>query len=463
MQSFTTLLALLSLATTTLGAIPSASNQRFTSTKFKGDVRLQSEFDPLDETAGSGGDWTAIFDADDPRSLEQIFSELALEPGELRHVFNNTQFKGFSGSLSSHCVNIMTDAVGVKMFEPEVEIQIADVQTNAPWGLNRISQGPALVDPPTDAADIEDIAFRYNFEGEYTTLGEGVDIYVVDTGINVDHVDFGGRASWGFTIDEEEDKDGHGTHCAGTAAGATFGVAKGASLIAVRVLGAEGGSSGDIIAGLQFVIDAHDQRKTEANFKGSVISMSLGAQGRSDIIDLAVTKASEAGIHISVAAGNDAVDTCTSSPAGVAAESDVISVSATDIFDNRAGFSNFGECSTVYAPGTNITSTFIGGVSTVNVLQGTSMACPHVTGLLAYQLGLDSALATDTAAMKKLMIDLSSDLKTDVGTVKFVNNGQTAVQTPVRAETPATGGRRRNRNNKREETGAKKLFRFLRN
>lgn len=223
------------------------------------------------------------------------------------------------------------------------------------------------------------------------------------------------------------------THCAGTAGGATFGIAKGANLIAVRVLGADGGSSGDIIAGLQYVIDTHDERKNQPDFRGSVISMSLGAAGRSEVIDEAVAAVNRAGVHISVAAGNDGADTCNSSPAGVAKDSDVVAVSATDINDQRPTFSNSGECTTVYAPGVDITSAFIGSPNEINVLQGTSMACPHVTGLIASYLGLDNSLATDPGKMKALLLETSQDIEVDVGTVKFVNNGFNGAEKRKRA------------------------------
>lgn len=146
--------------------------------------------------------------------------------------------------------------------------------------------------------------------------GEGVDVYVVDTGINIQHVEFEGRASWGKTIplnDVDEDGNGHGTHCAGTIASRKYGVAKAANVIAVKVLGSNGsGTMSDVVGGVDW---AATQAKAKAaaahaefsatgktNHKGSVANMSLGG-GKSDALDRAVNKAVESGLHFAVAAG----------------------------------------------------------------------------------------------------------------------------------------------------------------
>lgn len=154
-------------------------------------------------------------------------------------------------------------------------------------------------------------------------------------------------------------------------------MAKDVNLIAVKVLSSASGSSSDIIKGLDWVITNHDQRKTQPNWAGSVASMSLGAPQQSTSIDQAVKETNSAGIHFAVAAGNDNQDACNSSPAAATTGSDVVSVGATTIQDARASFSNFGTCTTVYAPGQDITSTWIGGTSKINTISGTSMACPR--------------------------------------------------------------------------------------
>lgn len=159
--------------------------------------------------------------------------------------------------------------------------------------------------------------------------GQGVDVYVIDTGININHVEFEGRAVWGKTMpanDVDEDGNGHGTHCAGTIASAKYGVAKKAKVIAVKVLGSNGsGSMSDVVGGVVWASDqaAEQAAKARAEYaatgftahKGSVANMSLGG-GKSKALDQAVNSAVENGMHFAVAAGNDNRDACNYSPAG---------------------------------------------------------------------------------------------------------------------------------------------------
>lgn len=248
--------------------------------------------------------------------------------------------------------------------------------------------------------------------------GEGVDVYVVDTGTNVEHVDFEGRASWGKTIpqgDADEDGNGHGTHCSGTVAGKKYGVAKKAHVKAVKVLRSNGsGSMSDVVKGVEYAAEAHSEQVSIAKkgkrkgFKGSTANMSLGG-GKSSILDQAVNAAVDAGIHFAVAAGNDNADSCNYSPA--AAEK-AVTVGASTLADERAYFSNYGKCNDIFAPGLNIQSTWIGSKYAVNTISGTSMASPHVAGLLAYLLSLqpskDSAFAVADITPKKLKANLIS-------------------------------------------------------
>lgn len=194
--------------------------------------------------------------------------------------------------------------------------------------------------------------------------GEGVDVYVIDTGINTEHVEFEGRASWGKTVpknDVDEDGNGHGTHCAGTIASAKYGVAKAANVIAVKVLGSNGsGSMSDVVAGVDFASNAAkakaDAAKKEfaatgkTSHKGSVANMSLGG-GKSRALDQAVNAAVDDGLHFAVAAGNDNRDACNYSPA---AAENAVTVGASTISDERAYFSNWGKCVDVFAPGTSL-------------------------------------------------------------------------------------------------------------
>lgn len=235
--------------------------------------------------------------------------------------------------------------------------------------------------------------YEYNDEG-----GEGVDVYVIDTGINVDHDEFEGRAHWGTTVpqgDEDIDGNGHGSHCAGTIASRKYGVAKQANVYAVKVLGTNGsGTMSDVVGG---VVWAAQQAKAKAaaaakelaetgktKHKGSVANMSLGG-GKSQALDDAVNRAVDTGLHFAVAAGNDNRDACSYSPA--AAEK-AVTVGASTLGDERAYFSNYGPCVDVFAPGLNILSTYKGGKKATATLSGTSMASPHTAGLLAYFLSI---------------------------------------------------------------------------
>jgi len=279
-----------------------------------------------------------------------------------------------------------------------------ETEKNAPWGLARISHRDALSFGTYNK-------YLYSADG-----GEGVDVYVIDTGTNVKHVDFEGRAHWGKTIpngDQDEDGNGHGTHCSGTVAGKKYGVAKKANVYAVKVLRSNGsGTMSDVVKGVEWAAQAHTEAVLAAKsgkkkgFKGSTANMSLGG-GKSVTLDLAVNAAVDAGIHFAVAAGNDNADSCNYSPA---AAENAVTVGASTLADERAYFSNYGKCNDIFAPGLNILSTWIGSDHAVNTISGTSMASPHIAGLLAYFLSLqpakDSAYAVADISPKKLKANL---------------------------------------------------------
>jgi subtilisin family serine protease len=217
--------------------------------------------------------------------------------------------------------------------------------------------------------------------------GKGVTVYVIDTGVLTTHVEFqtstgGSRAHWGANFiagSPNTDENGHGTHCAGTVAGKTYGVAKDAQIVAVKVLNKQGsGTNAGVIDGVNYV---HDQARL---IKGgaAVASMSLGG-GKSVALNDAVTAAitdPESPTIFSLAAGNDNKDAAGVSPASATG---AITVAASDNTDKKASFSNWGKTVALYGPGVAITSAWIGSDTATNTISGTSMACPHVSGVIA--------------------------------------------------------------------------------
>ncbi|WP_405985858.1 S8 family peptidase [Streptomyces sp. NBC_00872] len=226
------------------------------------------------------------------------------------------------------------------------------------WGLDRIDQRKLPLDN----------------DFTVTGTGSGVTAYIVDTGVETAHSEFGGRATVGFDAIGDgrngQDCNGHGTHVAGTTGGATYGVARSASLVAVRVLNCQGkGDWAGVIAGFDWV--AANARQP------AVLNASIGGSS-STAVDSAVDAVTATGVLPVVAAGNESQDACGVSPAGATS---ALAVGATDNQDGEARFSNYGRCLTTYAPGVAIVSAKLGGGS--STLNGTSMASPHVAGVAA--------------------------------------------------------------------------------
>ncbi|OCH93509.1 hypothetical protein OBBRIDRAFT_749477 [Obba rivulosa] len=312
----------------------------------------------------------------------------------LTHVYNG-HVKGYAGKFSGATVERIRQMPEVEYVEMDQIVKTLDIepimtmqetQKGAPWGLARVSHRSRLTFSTFTK-------YEYNKNG-----GAGVDVYVIDTGINVNHVEFEGRASWGKTVpqnDVDEDGNGHGTHCAGTIASRKYGVAKSANVVAVKVLGSNGsGTMSDVVSGVVWAAESAAERMAAAKeelartgktkHKGSVANMSLGG-GKSKALDDTVNKAVDAGMHFAVAAGNDNRDACNNSPA--AAEK-AVTVGASTLGDERAYFSNHGPCVDIFAPGLNILSTYIGSNVSTTTMSGTSMASPHTAGILAYLLSL---------------------------------------------------------------------------
>jgi len=262
------------------------------------------------------------------------------------------------------------------------------------WGLDRIDQ-------------------RTGTDGTYSyiTNGAGVDIYIVDTGILATHEQFGGRVSAGFStvidVAGTSDCNGHGTHVAGTAAGATLGIAPAANLIPVRVLDCNGaGTVSGVIAGIEWAIEHHTTTP-------AVMNLSLGAS-KSDSLNAAIDRAFLDGITVVTAAGNSNIDACNVSPASNV--NSALTVGATTISDERASYSNFGACVDLFAPGSDITSAWHISNTATNTINGTSMAAPHVAGLAARYLSAAPA-AVPSQVMDAIKNDATPNVVTDAGTL----------------------------------------------
>ncbi|KAF9333693.1 serine protease [Podila minutissima] len=296
----------------------------------------------------------------------------------VKHVYDMGDFQGLAGQFHPDVLNEIRKNPDVDYIERDQRVYAYDIQKRAPWGLARISHRKALTFGTFNKYD-------HNPNG-----GDGVTVFVIDTGININHDEFQGRASWGKTIpsgDHDADDNGHGTHCAGTIGSRKYGVSKKVDVVAVKVLRSNGsGTMSDVVAGVDFAVSRHKALKSKKGrkYRGSVANMSLGG-GKSRPLDAAVANAVGAGLHFAVAAGNDNRDACNYSPAGVSV---AITVGASTRADSRAYFSNHGSCVDIFGPGLDIESTWIGSKDAKRTISGTSMASPHVAGLVAYYLSL---------------------------------------------------------------------------
>ncbi|MFC3503476.1 S8 family serine peptidase [Micromonospora krabiensis] len=303
-----------------------------------------------------------------PQEVKSTASALAGDNGgTVRQVYTHA-LRGYSAAMNRRQAERVAADPSVAYVEPVAIFSATDTQSNPPsWGLDRIDQSS----PKRDNS--------YT----YPATGHGVTAYILDTGIDIAHADFQGRARYGRdTIDNDDvaqDCDGHGTHVAGTVGGTTFGVAKGVQLVGVRVLDCYGsGSSEQIIAGIDWV--------TANAVKPAVANMSLAFGGNVQAVNDAVNRSIGTGVTYAIAAGNSAQNACDISPANVPA---AITVGATDKIDYKAWFSNYGSCVDTFAPGVSIVSAAAGTPDGSLSISGTSMASPHVAGAAAQLLELN--------------------------------------------------------------------------
>ncbi len=304
---------------------------------------------------GIEGDYIVVFRDEVTDPLGKADEKALKHAAKLKFAYDRA-LKGFAATLSPAAVAALQADPDVAYIEQDGVMSTTATQSGATWGIDRIDQRA------------RPLSGTYT----YASTGSGVTAYIIDTGIQTSHSQFGGRAAVAYDAlgGSGQDCNGHGTHVAGTVGSATYGVAKGVSLRAVRVLDCNGsGSNSGVIAGMNWVAKNHAAR--------SVANMSLGG-GYSSATNSAANGLASSGVFLAVAAGNSSANACNSSPSSAA---NATSVAASTSTDARASYSNYGSCVHLYAPGSSITSTWLSGGT--NTISGTSMATPHVVGVAA--------------------------------------------------------------------------------
>ncbi|GAB1645229.1 S8 family peptidase [Krasilnikovia sp. MM14-A1259] len=299
-----------------------------------------------------------------PGEVPATAAALVARVGGTVHETYASGLLGFSAQVSPSAAARLAADPAVAYVTPDQDVFASAAEQAPSWGLDRVDQRARR------------LTGAYNYPA---TGGAGVTVYVLDSGVRIQHRDFGGRARYGWDFigndAKADDCEGHGTHVAGTIGGSRYGVAKRVRLVSVRVLDCNGkGSYAKIIAGIDWV--------TRHAARPAVVNMSIDGPA-SPVLDDAVRRAVAAGITFVVAAGNSSRDACKYSPAR---EPSALTVGATNRSDQRARFSNYGRCVDLFAPGDSITSDWDSGNNAHQVMSGTSMAAPHVAGAAALLL-----------------------------------------------------------------------------
>ncbi|MGH2795520.1 MAG: S8 family serine peptidase [Actinomycetota bacterium] len=324
----------------------------------------------------------------------------ALQGARVHHVYSHA-LKGYTATLSEAAAASLIGDARVAGIERDGIMRVETTQTSATWGIDRIDQANLPLSG----------TFTYN------NTGAGIKIYILDTGIRFTHSQFGGRATSGADFIDggpADDCYGHGTHVAGTAAGSTYGVAKAASLVAVRVLGCNGsGATSGVIAGVDWVTGNHQAGQP------AVANMSLGG-GASTALDNAVRNSIADGVSYTLSAGNGnilgfAANACNYSPARVA---EAMTISGSRQNDAKISWANYGNCVDWFAPGYQITSAWHTSNTATNTISGTSMSAPHTAGVAA--LYLQGNPGASPAAVRQALFTLTT--KGKVTSANTANN-----------------------------------------
>ncbi|NVJ20191.1 MULTISPECIES: S8 family serine peptidase [Myxococcus] len=340
-------------------------------------------------------------------AIEAVTSRIARAGGDNALLHAYTVIPGFAARLDEAQLDRLRREPGVAYIEENQQVSLSAVYPSPADGVDRSDQ-------------------RKGHDGhfnDYGNTGAGVHAYVLDTGLNLEHSEFTGRIGTyeTFILDGRgiADCHGHGTHVASTLAGTTYGMAREATLHPVRVLRCNGlGSWAGIIAGLDFV-----QTDCRAQSARCVANMSLTGSLYPPV-NAAVANLVNGGIPVVVAAGNDDLNACTQSPAS---EPAAITVAAIDDNDVRAGFSNWGSCVDLFAPGVSILGAWIGGAVETQVDDGTSMASPHVAGTVAQYLSTRPTATPaqiDTNLKAAATLGCVSDLKGSPNVLLFSDLSQ---------------------------------------